>query len=123
LKGGVLLGRAELGVEVAPFTFVSMGGGAVAQLEAHGYGGYHLRLSDKLSWPLRAGLGIVTGNSYGAVLLHSRLDLVGVSLRYEHWLVDLHLPSFRVTNTLEQHGITDQVSLAWLFGASVSLLP
>lgn len=124
LKGGVLLGRTELGVEVAPFTYASVGAKeAIAQLEAHGYTGYHLRLSDKLSWPLRAGLGMVTGNTYGTVWLHSRLDLVGLSIPYGSWLVDLHLPSFRVTNTLAQRGISDQVILAWLFGASVALLP
>jgi hypothetical protein len=124
LKGGVLLGRTELGVEVAPFTYAMISEKeAVGQFEAHGYGGYHVRISDRVSWPLRAGLGIVTGNTYGAVWLHSRLDLVGVSLPYGSWLVDLHLPSFRVTNSLGQPGMEDVVFLSWLFGASVSLLP
>jgi hypothetical protein len=85
IRTGALLGRAEVGVEVAPFSQLwSLG----PLLNAQAYAGYHLRLSDKLSWPMRAGLG--TSLWIGEPLPEVRADVLGVSIQSGQWLIDLH---------------------------------
>jgi hypothetical protein len=116
LRGGVLLDRTELGVEVAPVTYLPLF--SRPSLAADAYVGHHFMLGQSISWPLRAGLGIVTVNTNGAVWLHGRVDVVGLSFRSEHALVDVNVPSFRISSDFD--GAT---LLSWMFGVGVSVLP
>lgn len=116
LRGGVLLNRTELGVEVAPVTYLPLF--SRPTLVADAYVGHHFMLDQSISWPLRAGLGIVTVNTNGAVWLHGRVDVVGLSFRSEHSLVDVNVPSFRISSDFDGAAL-----LSWMFGVGVSALP
>jgi hypothetical protein len=120
LKGGLFLGRAELGVEVAPLTQLYW---YIPTFEAHAFGGYHLRLSDKVSWPLRAGLGVFMGLKDPVPRLHARADLLGVSIRTDRALIDVHMPSVRFTPLPARGDRPDGSIVSWLVGVGVSWLP
>jgi hypothetical protein len=116
LRGGVLLGRTELSVEIAPVTYLPLFSRPTFAADA--CVGHHFMLGQSISWPLRAGLGIVTVNTNDAVWLHGRVDVVGLSFRSEHALVDVNVPSFRISSDFD--GAT---LLSWMFGFGVLVLP
>jgi hypothetical protein len=117
LKAGVLLGRAELGIELAPFTQLYW---YIPTAEAHLYGGYHLRLSEKVSWPVRAGLGVLIGAKEPRPDLYARVDLVGLSIRTGSTLIDVHLSSVRFTPLPAIGDRPDGYIVSWLMGVGVS---
>lgn len=120
MKGGLFLGRAELAVEVAPFSQIYW---YIPTFEAHASGGYHLRLSKKVSWPLRAGLGVLMGLKDSKPRLHVRADLLGVSIRTDRTLIDVHMPSVRFTPLPAKNDRPDGYIVSWLAGVGVSWLP
>lgn len=117
LKAGVLLGRAELGIELAPLTQLYW---TIPTAEAHIYGGYHLRLSEKVSWPARMGFGALMSAYDEGVFVHARVDPVGVSIQAESCLIDVHLLSIRMTPVPSRRDGPDGFILSWLAGVGVS---
>jgi hypothetical protein len=119
LKGGVIVGgHHELAVELTPFFTANPGTGAVFEMNAS-YG-YLIPITEHVSWPLRLGAGIMAGPSPNALDLawfELRADLVGLNIHVGHFMVDLHLPSFRYFLTDAGGGVKGHI-FNWLFGAS-----
>jgi hypothetical protein len=104
----VLLGRTEVGLELAPVPFgvnVFVG----RYLPLYNRPGATVRVF----WPLRGGLGFT-----GVEPLHlqARADFVGVAFLVGHLLFELSLPSLRYHTEFDPA----QHHLSWLFGASCS---
>jgi hypothetical protein len=133
-RAGLLIGRHELALEIAPFTdfwdfYVEPG----PAFEANATYGYLFPLVTKhgatVSWPLRFGVGVLAGggNTNANAFFELRADLLGLTLQTRHMLIDLHLPSVRyaVTNGyvagVAVDGVTTQY-LSFFFGSSVSYL-
>lgn len=114
LRGGVLIGRGELGIEVAPFTHIHDFDDDPS-FSAVFHGGAHIRITDTISWPMRAGVGVLAGNTPGVgddpwfVL---RADLIGLSFLLGDFLVEVDVPSFRFHSDGES-----QLTTLW-FGLS-----
>lgn len=115
---GIYLGRTELGVEVAPFSQLYY---FAPTLNAQAYAGYHLRLSNKLSWPIRAGVGVTWWIGY--FLPQARADVLGLSMQSGRWLIDLQLPSLRVDCIPAKGGEKTNYWPSILFGAGFTLVP
>ena len=132
LRGGVLMGRHELALEIAPFTdFWDLHVGPGPAFEANASYGYMMPLRQGptagVSWPLRVGAGVLAGgdNTASNVLFELRADLIGVSINVGHLLIDLHAPSFRyaLTNGHVPGIAVEGVTTHWLsffFGTTVS---
>jgi hypothetical protein len=132
LRGGVMFGRNELGVEVSPGTYAyySNTGGGAFQFNvtyAH-YLPIHEGRSVSVYWPLRAGVGMFTGHTDDMAFFQARADLFGVALRFGHVMVDMHVPSFRygLSNTNYEgkysHGTASVHLFSWEVGTSVTYL-
>ena len=132
LRGGVLLGRAEIAIELAPFTEIwDAQRGRGPAFEGNVTAGYRIpfaRVGDvPLTWPLRIGVGVLAGgdNTGGDVFLEARLDPIGVSFQSGPVVVDFIAPSIRyaVTNGhvpgIAFEGVTTHY-LSFFFGSSVS---
>jgi hypothetical protein len=118
LKGGVLIDRIELGAEISPVTFLPYAGsGGKPTLQANIYGGYHIPISGPISWPLRAGIGILAVNTNGLVFFEGRADLIGISALVGPVLLDLHAPSFRIFANDVGY------SMHFMFGIGAAILP
>lgn len=102
LKGGILIDRAELGLEFAPATYVINFDPDLPSVHLIAYGGYHIPVFKSISWPLRLGIGLTQPTFRGETrgldaLLALRADLIGVSvLLADQFLIDAHLPSWRI---------------------------
>ena len=132
LRGGVLLGRVELALEIAPFTQIwDAQRERGPAFEANATVGARIpfaRVADiALTWPIRVGFGILAGgdNTGDDVFAEARLDPIGVSFQTGPLVVDFLAPSIRyfVTNGhvpgIAFEGVTTHyVSL--FFGSSVS---
>ena len=104
LRAGVLLGRTELAVEVAPFSDIwdaqREKGPAFQANATFGYLLPFKRLeSGTLAWPLRVGIGVLAGNTNDNVFFEARVDPIGVVYRTGSILVDFHVVSFRYAIT------------------------
>lgn len=130
LRGGVMVGRNELGVEMSPGTYAyySNTGGGAFQFNvtyAH-YLPIHEGGSVSVYWPLRGGVGMFTGHTDGMAFFQGRADLFGLALRFGHVMVDLHAPSFRygVSNTSYNgkaaSGTASVHLFSWEVGTSVT---
>ena len=99
-KGGLLLDRAEFGLEFAPATYVTSFNPDFPSVHLIAYGGYHIPVYKSISWPLRLGIGFTTPTfrgEAGDTVLALRADLIGVSaLLADQVLLDVHLPSWRI---------------------------
>jgi hypothetical protein len=132
LRGGVLLGRAEIALEIAPFTqFWDVQRERGPAFEANATVAYRVpfaRVADvPLAWPLRAGVGILAGgdNTGDDVFLEARLDPIGVSFQSGPVVVDFIAPSIRYALTnghvpgIAFEGVTTHY-ISFFFGSSVS---
>ncbi len=106
LRGGVLLGRSEIALEVAPYTDLWDAYAATGPaFEANASYAYLLPLAKspiaELTWPFRVGIGVLAGgpNTFNDVFFEARVDVIGVSLRVGHVIAELHAPSFRYALT------------------------
>ncbi len=122
IKGGVLLDRAELGLEFSPASFVLAFGPDLPMVQLNAYVGYHAELAGPVSWPLRFGVGFShfapAGGQTDDITLEGRADLVGVSILVDPILLDFFVPSFRVNSNLDRaHFFT------YVFGVGASWLP
>jgi hypothetical protein len=129
LRAGVLFGRTELSIELAPDTWVwDFDPGEHPHFTDHSYSGNVesltflvnvgglIRLADSVSWPLRFGLGLAAVElPLTSVYMQGRLDLIGLAYQYGHLLFELNLPSIRFSSEFRNVGIW-----GWLFTLSVS---
>ncbi len=127
LRGGVLLGRHEIALEIAPFSdqyFSNIPGPAFHAVATYGY---YVPLYERsgfasVYWPLRVGAGILAGgdNTGGLAFFTARADLVGIGVRLPHFLLTFELPSFiyEVTQTNQYYFSQTVHFLSWHFGAS-----
>ncbi len=122
LKGGVLIDRAELGLEFSPASFVLAFGPDIPMVQMNAYFGYHIEVVEPVSWPLRFGVGFShfapAGGRSDDVTLEGRLDLLGVSVLLDPILLDVYAPSFRVNSNLD-----DGHFFTYVFGVGASWLP
>ncbi|MEQ9321777.1 MAG: hypothetical protein RIF41_21595 [Polyangiaceae bacterium] len=110
VRGGLLIDRTELSLEVAPLTAGAYWPGDKPNLSALFNFGYHLPLGGPVNWPFRVGAGLTAVNFIGdKAAFQSRLDAVGISINYRHFLVDIQVPSLR------HHTDFDQFSLLNLY--------
>jgi hypothetical protein len=99
LRGGVVLGRVELALEVVPDSlFVTLEGEQGVSVVATA--GYLARLAPGLYWPVRGGIGVTFAGRavFDGGLLTApqiRLDVVGLVFQYGHVLFEFDLPSVR----------------------------
>jgi hypothetical protein len=120
LRGGVLFGHGEFAAEISPMTQVFSPGGPAFQTNAT-IGG-HVPLSNRVSWPLRFGVGIVAAGKItynDSVFMQLRADLIGVSAKWGGFLLDFTLPSYRFYIFPGDGGM----GMAWISGVSASFAP
>lgn len=117
LKGGVLIDRIELALEFSPVTYIPFTvRGADPNLQVNATFGYHIPISDMVSWPLRVGAGIVAVNTINDdVYFQARADALGLSINYGHLLFDAHFPSFRFITEFDRAAFLD-----WLIGGGIA---
>lgn len=120
LRGGVIIDRHELTLEVSPMTF-AFGGNLVPAFQVNGAYGYLIPLSTSGSpaiyWPLRLGIGLLTDLPTPRWAVQARADFLGIALRFDQFLLDLHLPSVRYAGFPGRFGIH---ILFWEAGVSAS---
>jgi hypothetical protein len=63
--------------------------------------GVHLPLTQRLSWPIRGGGGIIQNKDTTDVLV--RLDVFGISVKTKYVLLDVSLPSLRYASDFDQY--------------------
>lgn len=132
LRGGMLFGHGEIALEIAPFTEVwdaqrERGPAFEANITAAYRIPFARVLDVPLSWPLRAGVGILAGgdNTGDDVFFEARLDPIGVSFQSGPVVVDFIAPSIRyaITNGhvpgIGFEGVTTHY-ISFFFGSSVS---
>ncbi|HEY2365543.1 MAG TPA: hypothetical protein VGH87_04115 [Polyangiaceae bacterium] len=132
LRGGVLLGRVELALEIAPFTqFWDLQRASGPAFDANATVGYRIPFARVagvlLEWPLRVGLGIFAGgdNTGDDVFAEARLDPIGVAFQSGPLMVDFVAPSIRYALTnghvpgIAASGVTTHY-ISLFFGSSVS---
>lgn len=123
LKGGLFFDRFELGLEFAPATYVMSFRPDIPSVHMNLYGGYHIPVYKSISWPLRVGLGFTTPTfrgDAGDTLLALRADLIGVSvLLADKFLLDVHVPSWRVNIDAERGG----AFFSYIFGVGFAYAP
>ncbi len=129
LHGGVMLDRAEFGLEFAPATYVPIFDPDAPSVHLIGYGGYHIPVWKTISWPLRLGIGLTQvtfrGETVGDPLLALRADLIGISaLLFDQLLVDVHLPSWRINIDPNNNAVgTSTAFFSYIFGVGISWVP
>jgi len=118
LKGGILLDRVELGLDLSPVTWLPIADApSLPGFQANVYGGYHIPITGGISYPIRGGLGIGALTAGGSPLMEIRADLVGVSAMVGPVLLELNAPSVRVFTEFN-------VALIHLmFGIQATVLP
>lgn len=117
LRGGLLFDRAEIGIELAPVTWVPDFEGKPILSFLVSVGGLPA-LGEHVFWPLRFGLGLAGVNTPNdAVLMQGRVDLIGLAYQYGHLLFELDLPSTRFASDLKTYGIW-----SWVGNLAVSYL-
>ncbi|MBZ0120018.1 MAG: hypothetical protein K8H88_23720 [Sandaracinaceae bacterium] len=106
LEGGIFIGTHQLAIEISPMTFWYYQGVPGPAFQLNGTYGNWIPLYEgenvSVYWPIRVGIGMMTGNTGDNVFLQARLDLLGVAIRVGHFFVDLHLPSFRYDVTFQR---------------------
>lgn len=127
LRGGVFVGRTELALELAPFTYLPYSTDTVAfagaAFSVMGTVGHFIPLHEgtvSLYWPLRGGVGLMAGghNTGDLAYFEARADLVGVALRIGHLVLDFMAPSFRYAVS-GSNGTTVHL-FSWHFGGNIS---
>jgi len=126
VHAGLLTGRHELRVELSTFWYIPDFKGRAPVFEIMGTYAYLIPLYDTrkmhISYPLRAGLGVLAGGYTSGDLAWFQLqaDVVGIAIRLGHIVLDFHVPSFR-------YAVTDRAGtqghlLSWLIGGSFSYI-
>ncbi len=120
LKGGLLLDHAEIGVEVAPFTWVPVLDFIEEPgFQANVYGGYYIPITHGITYPLHGGLGVAAIISGAHTPLGElRLDVLGVAAMVGPVLLELNMPSLRILSDFQTGPF-----LLFLFGVQGSVLP
>ena len=63
----------------------------------------------------------MAGNTAGAVLGQARVDLIGLQIQVDRWLLDLHLPSFRwAISPSDANRLYDMHIVSWFSRLGVS---
>lgn len=123
IKGGLFFDRFELGLELAPATYVLSFRPDTPSIHMNLYAGYHIPVYKSISWPLRVGLGFTTPTFRGVAgdtALALRADLIGVSvLLSDKFLLDVHLPSWRVNIDTDRGGAL----FSYIFGLGFAYAP
>jgi hypothetical protein len=120
LKGGLLIERGEIGVEVSPFTWIP----ALDFIEEPGfqanlYGGYYIPITAGISYPLHGGLGIAAIlNGAHTPLGELRMDVLGLAAIVGPVLLELNMPSLRIMSDFQAGPF-----LLFCFGVQGSVLP
>ncbi len=116
LRAGVLLGRTEFALEIAPRTWLWDFDPKLSSFSLNVSIGGLLKLGRRTFWPIRFGLGFTTGDlPLKDVYMQGRLDLIGLVFQHGHLLFEINLPSTRFHSELRHVGIW-----SWLFNLSVS---
>jgi hypothetical protein len=119
LKGGILIDRIELGLELSPATWLPIADLPDAPaFQFNVYGGYHIPLWKGLSYPLRGGIGMGVNTQGGPAFAEFRVDVVGVSALVGPALLELNLPSFRLISDFDTG-----TAVALYFGVQGVILP
>jgi len=105
LRGGVLLDRMELALELAPDTlWWNLDRAPVLSFNVT-IGGL-IEIAPRLYWPLRFGLGVTGVNlPHDETCMQGRLDLVGLAYLYGHVLFELSLFSARFSSEFHHFGL------------------
>lgn len=126
LRVGFFARENELALEVTPFSSVYALSVPVFQLNvSYGYLVPIARGSGTaVYWPLRFGVGFLTGNTNSNVFIEARTDLLGIALQVGQVMIDFHVPSFRFAWTPSSSGspVSNQFILHWFGGVSVSYI-
>ena len=122
VRGGVYLNRIELAIELSPMTYAYYHPITGPAFQVNGTAGYSIPLTRsggiELAWPLRLGVGTFFGNVGSHAYFQVRTDLVGLTLRVGHLLIDFYMPSYRMAFTSVDN--VTGVLLSWEIGAGVS---
>lgn len=105
LRGGVLLDRMELALELAPATlWWNLDRDPILSFNVT-VGGL-LEVAPRVYWPLRFGLGLAAVHlPHDETYLQGRLDLVGLAYLHGHVLFELSLFSVRFSSELHDFGL------------------
>lgn len=112
VRGGVFLGRNELALEVAPYTYawnLSVLNTPIFNPTAFEFVATYARFrvvaegpNAQVYWPVRIGVGAIAGgnNTADDVFFEGRFDFLGPAVRIGHVMLDFQAPSIRyfVTN-------------------------
>ncbi len=112
-KLGLLFDRTELAVEVSPVSWWVLQG-KMAVFQANLTIGSLMRLTDRLYFPMRGGMGVAAVNLPTANLV-VRADVLGLGYNYGHLLIEATFPSIRHMTDFRTHAAFD-----FLFGLSCS---
>lgn len=113
LRAGALIGYFELGVELAPVTWVPhFDLNDIPVLSVSATVGGHIPITDHFFWPMRFRAGMVavnTPNDDPVTLLG--LDLIGLGYRFdENWILEANAPSFRYAGVFDDAKVPDSFS-------------
>jgi hypothetical protein len=115
LRGGVVSGKTEFGIELSPMTFLYVTA-ADPSFQVNAFIGYYAQIADRLYWPLRIGAGMAAANTPGdRVFFQARADLVGVMYNVGHLMLELHAPTYRFATEFQDLGL-----FIWDVGLSAS---
>lgn len=115
LKLGMTIDVVELSAEWAPKTNFAVLGNDDSHFRARPRTSYnneslssvllnigvHLPLTQRLSWPVRAGGGFVMNDKTTDFM--ARLDIFGISIKTKYVLLDVSLPSLRYTSDFDNY--------------------
>ena len=119
LKGGLLIDRLELLLELSPVTWLPAAAApAFPAFQVNAAVGYYIPITRGLSYPIRGGLGMGAYTAGGSALMEFRADLVGLAALVGPALIELNLPSLRVFTEFDQGA-----AIVLLFGVQAAILP
>jgi hypothetical protein len=127
LRAGLYADSNELAIEITPFTSLYHLDLPVFQVNvSYAYLIPVVRGTNAaLYWPMRFGVGFLTGNTNGNVYVEARADVLGLALQVGQVMVDFHFPSFRFAwtpSTYSYYGYVSSVFLHWFGGVGVSYM-
>ncbi len=119
LKGGILIDRLELGLELSPVTFLPIASAPdFPAFQTNVNVGYHIPITSGISYPLRGGIGVAAFTAGGNPAAEFRADVVGVSAMVGPALIELNLPSLRILSDFDTG-----TAIGLFFGFQAVILP
>ena len=108
-RGGLLVNRNEVSLELAPGTYEPVVGNGTAIDNGHwitsflGSYAHHIHMARGAYWPLRLGIGLVYRGTgpYQGTYFQARVDLLNISVKLPYLLLDFSFPSIRYTSDFD----------------------